>query len=196
MGEPTSKWVRMRYVDSFTLNPGVAGIAFHVFRANSIFDPDLTGGGHQPMNHDQLTVAYDHYTVYGSKITATFIKPAATAIIPGTFGIFVDDDAIPTYTSGERIIESNQRNSRWSTTTGIEGNDKTVSTGVGMKKFFGVATLESTSFRSQVGANPGDGVNFTLWYSNIAGNDPAPGVFLIQIEYLALLTELTHVAQS
>lgn len=35
----------LKYVDVISINPGSAATTSHVFRANGIFDPDLTGTG-------------------------------------------------------------------------------------------------------------------------------------------------------
>lgn len=37
------------------------------FSLNSIFDPDITGVGHQPYGHDQLDALYNRYRVYAVK---------------------------------------------------------------------------------------------------------------------------------
>jgi len=47
--------------------------AQHTFRCNNIYDPDATGGGHQPRHFDILAEVYDHYTVLGSKMTAKIV---------------------------------------------------------------------------------------------------------------------------
>jgi len=39
----------------------------YVFRLNSLFDPDLTGTGHQPFFFDQLTAVYGQYCVTAGK---------------------------------------------------------------------------------------------------------------------------------
>lgn len=51
--------------------PGNTGgnVSSHVFSANSLYDPDYTGIGHQPHYFDQCMAIYDHYTVYKAKIT-------------------------------------------------------------------------------------------------------------------------------
>lgn len=48
-------------------------IGVNVIRANSIFNPDATGTGHQPLGRDQLAVLYGRYRVHGMryKITLT-----------------------------------------------------------------------------------------------------------------------------
>lgn len=72
---PSNRVVRMRYVDS--LSHTVANIPGsnqrYIFRANSIFDPDYTGTGHQPMGHDQWNQFYDDYIVIGAKMKVTII---------------------------------------------------------------------------------------------------------------------------
>ncbi len=64
---------KLRYVTQLELGSGTNDFASHHFyRANSAFDPDLTGTGHQPMGYDQLALFYDHYTIIGSKITCNY----------------------------------------------------------------------------------------------------------------------------
>lgn len=49
-----------------------------LYRGNSLFDPDFTGGGHQPMYFDQLTAVYKKYLVRASKIEVTALNTAAS----------------------------------------------------------------------------------------------------------------------
>lgn len=64
--------VALSYADvvgiASTTSPGV-----HVFRGNSLFDPDLTGTGHQPLGFDQWSAFYQSYMVYGLGYKVTFI---------------------------------------------------------------------------------------------------------------------------
>ena len=66
---PNSKTVNLRYVEDFTLNPGVLGASVQVFSMNGLFDPNITGGGHQPMFFDNYTALYDSYRVNHATIT-------------------------------------------------------------------------------------------------------------------------------
>ena len=57
--------VRLTYADNYrhdVANNGSAS-AVQVFRADSIFDPDLTGTGHQPLARDLWSSQYDYYSV-------------------------------------------------------------------------------------------------------------------------------------
>lgn len=199
LGMPKERWVRLKYVQEITLNPILGGIAAHNFRCNSLFDPDFTGIGHQPLHYDQVILPYFHYTVYGSKLTATIVGQTAEANIPGYVGIFIDDDATLVYTQASQIIESSQPQSVWRTSSGIEGGQQgtpKLSLGFSTKKFFGVNALSSQQFRAASNANPSEQAVFTIWAANVAGNDPAPITALIEIEYFAKLSELRHVTQS
>ena len=59
----------LRYADYFTLNPVASGFAVYVLSANGMFDPNISGVGHQPRGFDQWMTMYKRYTVIGSKIT-------------------------------------------------------------------------------------------------------------------------------
>lgn len=56
-------YVSLKYVDNiaYSMLTGVA--QNNVFNLNSIFDPDRTGGGHQPYGFDQLVAMYNRYRV-------------------------------------------------------------------------------------------------------------------------------------
>lgn len=58
--------VQLPYVRTATITG--TGIADYVFRGNSVFDPDFTGVGSQPLGHDQWSALYRRYRVLASKI--------------------------------------------------------------------------------------------------------------------------------
>lgn len=62
--------VNLRYGSQFILDSTAVGTygTYH-FRANSCYDPDESGVGHQPRGFDQWSAFYDNYVVLGSKIT-------------------------------------------------------------------------------------------------------------------------------
>lgn len=62
----------LKYVQRFTFNSSLDGQSLlQTFSANSCYDPDSVGTGHQPMNFDQLcgnSAFFRKYTVIGSKL--------------------------------------------------------------------------------------------------------------------------------
>lgn len=53
----------LRYTDFLGISTTTLAGNQYVFRLNSIFDPDLTGTGHQPYGHDTLALIYNRYRV-------------------------------------------------------------------------------------------------------------------------------------
>ncbi len=196
VGLPGYRWARLRYADNIQMNPTIGAMASHAFSCNSLFDPDITATGHQPMNFDQIALGYQHYTVFSSKIRMTYVKSIVAARIPGVFGVFVDDNQVFTYGTPESIMESNQYASKWLVNSGIEPSTRTVTSYFNAKKFFGVTSLASSIYRPNVGSNPSEGATFFCYIGEIAGNDVDIAQFIIEIEYTALFSELKHVAQS
>lgn len=49
----------------------------YVFSVNGLYDPNITGTGHQPAGFDQMMVFFDHYVVVHSKATVTWANATA-----------------------------------------------------------------------------------------------------------------------
>lgn len=66
------KYVVLSY--SQAISPSIASSAGaqQTMNLNSIFDPDRTGGGHQPYGHDELAVMYNRYRVLKTHYKVTF----------------------------------------------------------------------------------------------------------------------------
>lgn len=64
--------VKLRYAESIQLDAGIGSVSSYNFRANSLFDPNETGIGHQPLGFDQWAEFYNRYTVLGSRCTVIF----------------------------------------------------------------------------------------------------------------------------
>lgn len=59
--------VKLKYVDIIPWAVSAGATAGQSFNMNSIFDPDQTGGGHQPYGYDQLAALFAHYRVFRLK---------------------------------------------------------------------------------------------------------------------------------
>lgn len=106
VGFPTRLNIKHRYVDSFNLVSSAGTLAVYKFACNGMYDPDITGVGHQPMYFDNLNALYNHYTVTRSWITIEGnIVTAATDSPTVLFGCYIDDDATTTATSASTMCE-------------------------------------------------------------------------------------------
>lgn len=82
---PARQETKLTY--SYGLYAGTAQTAFPTFgtaasyelqfRGNSVFDPDKSGVGHQPMGFDQWSAFYDHYYVKSVEATVYFESVAS-----------------------------------------------------------------------------------------------------------------------
>lgn len=68
---PDQMFVKMTYRDLFTQLESLGQFGTKIYRANSIFDPDQSGVGGQPLGRDQWSNFYSRYQVMGSKITVS-----------------------------------------------------------------------------------------------------------------------------
>jgi len=70
---------KLTYFDTVFLDPGLAGtLAVHTFAANGVYDPDITGVGHQPVGFDEYIALYKRYVVTNSWIKVSFINTGTT----------------------------------------------------------------------------------------------------------------------
>ena len=60
----------MRYTELLQLADAVTGLAYNVYNANGIWDPNFSATGHQPMGYDQWSTLYKTYRVKKCTIKA------------------------------------------------------------------------------------------------------------------------------
>lgn len=81
-GFPDRARVRLVYDTRITIatttSPGT-----YVFSGNSVFDPDVTAAGAQPVNYDDWTGLYDRYRVHGSSMTITALTSSSSTLVIG-----------------------------------------------------------------------------------------------------------------
>ena len=188
--------VRLRYCQEITLNAASGAPAVHVFRANSIYDPDYTTTGHQPANHDTWATIYDHYTVVGAKITARYTPTVTTSNVPAFLGVALTDSGTETAgSSTEDLLERKLVNSRYRS-VGLHENGTgfvTVRHKFSAKKFFGKpnsSIINDGLYRGKLNSgNPTEGAFFEIFCTSVGGNDPGNMPILVTIDYIVVLNE-------
>lgn len=204
VGFPKKQLVNLRYNDSFLLNPTNGGAAVEYgFRANSIFDPDYTGGGHQPIGHDQWQTFYSTYCVVGSVITIRVLhdESAAASTANAVVGVLLNDTGTLPTTTKSTIQE--QGLGSWRVLQGMqEGNTVKLIQKFSAKKFFSVSNVSDNQDRigAAFGANPpstGDAFYVVWAATTIAGGNASAGIeFSVQIDYSVMLSDPIALAQS
>lgn len=196
---PKSKMVKMRYGFFGTLNPGAGTTATWVVRANSIFDPDASGAGHQPYGHDQWQTFYNHYVVLGSKITVDAISTDATAKTGQAIAsVSLQDDLTTSPSQTLSLLERPGCSYKPVGSSNASRGTRLTNT-FSAKKFFGVANVNDNIDRlgAQFGANPAEGATFHITVGSIdASTDPSAVAITVVVDYICLLTERTELVES
>lgn len=100
----------LRY--SQILQPAGIAVYEYLFNLNSLYDPDRTGAGHQPLGFDQLTPLYGRYRVFKVRYDISWIPGSNTGILIAaptnrTGGIGSTETALETYSAKHSAIANN-----------------------------------------------------------------------------------------
>ena len=100
----TVKAYHRYFSQAITLDPSLGGTPVgYIFSANGLYDPDITGVGHQPVGFDQMGQMFDHYTVIAAKIRVDFMGFDSNHY--HMVGIRLDDNGA-VITDSRRLIEN------------------------------------------------------------------------------------------
>jgi len=174
---PDSTIRTLKYCGQFSINAGIGSAGGYTFSANGIWDPDISGTGHQPYGFDQLMAMYNHYEVLESCIRVT---PFHGQIGDGfVFGVKLDDTGSAT-TTAELLMEMPQ----WSSAKvlGPYGNRAMeVYKKFDQKKFFASQDREQWG---SAGNNPADGAFFVVAVAPVTSLQDLGSIpFIAEIEY-------------
>lgn len=181
------------YEQQIDLNPGLGGVAWYHFSANGLYDPNVTGTGHQPLGFDQVMPMYDHYTVIGAKITVTAYN--SDSVYPQVIGIKMADDILSTNNLGQ-VIENGDVVYTTVMPYRTDQGQTTLTRKVGIKKFF-KKNISSSEFSGTVSSNPTEQVYFAIFVANMNPSFDSGSVNLsVRIDYIALFREPKLLGQS
>lgn len=186
-----------RYVDTVGLNPGLTNtVAYHTFSANGMYDPDITGVGHQPRGFDEYMQFYNHYTVIASKIRLTFATVSATTTGYAYVGVMATAAATPEITDINTIMENKATNSKVNSVMGTR--PRIVSKGLSISKYFGQKVLQEDANAGTNAANPTEQVYWQIFAAtnNSGTTDPDWIRVKVEIDYIAILHEPKLIAGS
>lgn len=197
-GFPDNYVATLRYCDNITLSSAIGAIGKNTFRMNSIFDPDYTGTGHQPLYHDQFAGIFNKYVVIGSKIKVTFANVpdsmAATAPTgPIVVGLCPDTDTtlssvISTVMEAPKSINSTINN-------GLGQSIKILSATYSPQRDLGL-TPEDDTIGANFGSNPSLAYYMHVWCADVGSGQTADIIAKVEIEYAVRFKLLIDVAQS
>lgn len=186
---PTRFGTHFRYVTRVQINPTSALAGVHIFRANSIYDPDQTTTllDNSARGFQQLVgVLYDHFTVIGSKIKCTVLNPGTT--IPVVASIALKDSNVANNNMLD-YMENGRANTTVVSTAG-SSNEGILYKGYSYK-FLGMKDpLDNQNLRGDSASNPQEQAYFHVAVASMDGSsDPGAVTVLVEIDYNVVLTE-------
>lgn len=195
-GVSRSKTVKLRYVQTFNLDPGTGSYAQQTFRATSIYDPDQSGGGHQPCNFDVWAQQYSRYTVLGSKLRVQPVYASTTISTPGVLSVCLSNDgkqsgSVHGLGGIDAILE--QPYTRFATATigFFSAKVPVITKTYSAKKFFGTKFINGVEpYSSDVTTDPAENAFYEILYESADNsNDPGAMTFRATIDYIVRFSE-------
>lgn len=191
-GFPPLLKIRHKYCESeVALSSTTGAVSTYQFSCNGMFDPNITGSGHQPLYFDQLTAIYDHYTVLRSFIRIRIT--AGTNAVPYIIGLYVDDDT-STALSPDEAFEQNT-----ASFVPVNGGDTTPNITLvkawDASKYFGPNPLANDNLQGTSAANPTEQSYFTVKFKG-QGVGTISATMSAEIWYEAVWDELKTVGSS
>lgn len=187
---------RLRYVSqNLTLNPLLGSPATYIFRANSIHDPNSTGGGHQPRGFDELSVFYYHYVVLGSKCTVTFAIPPG---YPGAYLYLHLNAENNVFSTGNDYVESRNTVYKVVNTTDNELSDaartRSLTKTFSPRRFLGrndpMSDPNLKGATASGSSNPAEMAYFHMGVAPILNSVDLPVItFTVHVEYIVAFIE-------
>lgn len=191
LGFPKMLKMTHKYNDFFSMtDTGIPGLQLKKsFRCNSLFDPNITDGGHKVMYYDQLSALYNHYVVIGSSIKIT-VQPQSGNQVARV--VLIQDDNDSTLTD---IGMANEQTNGGHVKL-INNLDKVfLSRKWSAKKTFGGSILSNNDLQGS-SSNPAEQSFFQLYIQSVSSGAASVWFVNFELSYIAIWKELKDVVSS
>lgn len=196
---PVHADVSFKYADRISMDAGGSGaVAQYQFSANGMYDPDVTGTGHQPLGFDQwmgtssTTGFYNHYCVAASHISVTAFSQASDNTGQAVVLLGLSDDV----TTGIDFNTALENPTYTRVTLGSVGSGhdvQRITKHFNAAHYFGLSKSSiyaKDDLKGIYNANPPEQCYYTLYVSSDNPTvNPAAVSLLIEIVFHAHLTE-------
>lgn len=185
MGFPKKLRVIHRYADALSIVSASGSVAGQLYKCNGMFDPDTTGGGHQPSYFDNCAAIYDHYTVFRSRITIEVVSDLTSRV-----ALYVDDDTSAA-TAMTQAMEQPSASSALVPDTTAKPVRLTKSWSA--KAYFGGDIFDNDNLQGTSAADPVEQSQFVILYQTADGSTTSTARINVVLEFEAIWDELKTV---
>lgn len=194
-GFPKSMTMRHRYVQTGTLTSTTGVTAKYAFNLNGMYDPDVTGTGHQPLYFDQQSLMYDHWVVTKSFFRVSF-APGNDSTKPAYVGLLPDDDGTTSLVNHETLSEQTGAQVKFMFSDVDAAEPVVLTTKYDAVKNFGPDPQDNNSLQGTSAANPSETSCVIIWIVAADGTTTISCYYLVEIWYEAIWTEIKTIATS
>ncbi len=186
--------MKMAYSEpTITLDAAAGLLADYVYSANGIFDPNITGVGHQPLGFDEIKNMYDHYVVIGCRIVSTFINVGSDTM---QVGISLKDNATAVQALTD-LIENGSGKTSTLGPFGSSSDSKTISMNVNPNRFLGRShPLSDPELKGASDSNPVEQAYLHVWAGAVTGDNPSAIQVSNYLEYTVIWLEPVQLVGS
>lgn len=182
----------MRYCTTVRLDssPLTSPVASNFYSATSIYDPDASGVGHQPLTHDQFSEIFTHYRVLSARISVTFCSNSISSVGHQVCGILLTPDTSSVIGDFDSIRE--RRQGVYKVSAG-ENSTPRLNFTYNARRQYGLEDDLNAPF----GANPAEQAFFCVYVTSTNPTIDATTVdCIITIDYKTLMWEPKKLSQS
>ncbi len=195
VGMPDRYTTVLSYSDFVELDTGASGNPqAQLYRGNSLFDPDFTGTGTQPNYFNQIKAMYNHYMVWGSKITVTICSTESTGNTANMVVVLPTRGSTPSTTVR---LSSEQPRSRWRILKDLSDKVPTIVNSARTKQILlaGPGGWNS-NLTAQTSTNPADVWFWIIQANSLNAADECKVELMVNIKYYCTFYERTQVPSS
>jgi len=195
-GFPERKKVQLRYCTVVTLNAS-SGTAAYVFALNGMYDPEITGTGHQPSYFGTWGAVYRRYGVTQCDVCVTHMQSSTSNVSPAIAGYIVDTSGnqVSSGTDPMHLVEQPYAQF-FRVAVGNDSNGLrpgSLMARVPVAKWFGLTDqqlLADDRLCGTVVSNPSAPLFMELWAGAIASDTPSTSIsFLVELVYHATFVD-------
>lgn len=184
------------YAANAVLGEAAAGAGFAwTFRVNSLFDPDFTGAGSQPVGYDQFSALYGRYDVHSVRFE---IQYANLTSLPARIGYYLTPQSTLPAAPSIWCVQPYGR----AAVVGPVGSGKDVVSLRGSSTLFkelGVTKrqfIDEADFSATTSTSPARVLYLHLYTTSLAAAGAANVAFALRIWYTSELSQLVNLTYS
>jgi len=179
---PNRMIVKMRYCDTNQLNADGSAASTVTYALNGLFDPDVTGVGHQPMGFDQFAALYQSYKVLGARVTFEACGAPSGSTSDQYVGFQFHENSSYTPSNIVQIIERGRERHK---VLGNQTNRAYLTMNWSAKKWYSKENYSGQDTAGTISANPTE-ICYCSVFTTRADNSENPDVisYVVKIDYI------------